>query len=53
MGSESHGISVDILDLVNRKVTIPSVSNSGIDSLNVASATAISLSVFRSQSGLF
>ena len=53
MGSESHGISDDILDLVNSKVTIPSVSNSEIDSLNVASATAISLSVFRSQSGLF
>ena len=49
MGSESHGISDEILDLVNRKITIPSVSNSGIDSLNVASATAISLAVFSSQ----
>jgi len=53
MGSESHGISDEILDLVNRKITIPSVSNSGIDSLNVATATAISLSVFSSQSSLF
>jgi RNA methyltransferase, TrmH family len=53
MGSESHGISDEILDMANRKITIPSVSNSGIDSLNVATATAISLSVFSSQSSLF
>jgi TrmH family RNA methyltransferase len=49
MGSESHGISDEILDLVNQKITIPSFSNSGIDSLNVATATAIVLSDFRSK----
>ncbi len=49
MGSESHGISVETLSLVNKKVTIPTFSDSGIDSLNVATATAIVLSVFRSK----
>ena len=49
MGSESHGISEEILDLANQKITIPSFSNSGIDSLNVATATAIVLSEFRSK----
>ena len=49
MGSESHGISDEILDLVNQKITIPSFSKSGIDSLNVATATAIVLSEFRSK----
>jgi len=49
MGSESHGISDEILDLADQKITIPSVSNSGIDSLNVATATAIVLSEFRSK----
>ena len=49
MGSESHGISDKILNIVNRKITIPSISNSGIDSLNVASATAISLAVCSSK----
>jgi len=49
MGSESHGISAEILDLVNEKITIPSFSKSGVDSLNVATATAIVLSEFRSK----
>ena len=49
MGSESHGISNDILNLVNKKITIPTFSKSGIDSLNVATATAIVLSEFRSK----
>jgi TrmH family RNA methyltransferase len=49
MGSESHGISDEILNLVNQKITIPSFSKSGIDSLNVATATAIVLSEFRSK----
>ncbi len=49
MGSESHGISKEVNSIVDNKITIPSVSNTGIDSLNVASATAISLSVFRTK----
>ena len=49
MGSESHGISIEVLKMVDFTVTIPSVSNTGIDSLNVASATAISLSLFCSK----
>jgi len=49
MGSESHGISDEILNLVNQKITIPTFSKSGIDSLNVATATAIVLSEFRSK----
>jgi len=49
MGSESHGISEEILDLTHRKITISAHSNSGIDSLNVATATAITLSQLRSK----
>ena len=49
MGSESHGISKEVRTIVDHIITIPSVSNTGIDSLNVASATAISLSLFRSK----
>jgi len=49
MGSESHGISNEVRRIVDHIITIPSVSNTGIDSLNVASATAISLSLFRSK----
>ena len=49
MGSESHGISKEVNSIVDNKITIPSVSNTEIDSLNVASATAISLSLFRSK----
>ena len=50
MGSESHGISEELLSIVDLKVTIPSFSNSGIDSLNVATATSIALSQYRSKS---
>ena len=49
MGSESHGISDEILNLVNKKITIPTFSKSSIDSLNVATATGIVLSEFRSK----
>ena len=49
MGSESHGISNEVRRIVDSTVTIPTVSNTGIDSLNVASATAISLSLFCSK----
>ena len=49
MGSESHGISKEVSSIVNNKITIPSYSNTEIDSLNVASAAAISLTLFRSK----
>lgn len=49
MGSESHGISDEMLNLIHHKITIPSFSNTGIDSLNVATATAIVLSEYRSK----
>jgi TrmH family RNA methyltransferase len=49
MGSESHGISNEILQLANHKITIPNFSSSSIDSLNVATATALVLSSFRSK----
>jgi len=49
MGSESHGISNEVLKMVDSTISIPSFSNKGIDSLNVASAAAISLSLFCSK----
>lgn len=49
MGSESHGLSNEVLNHVHEKIKIPLASSSKIDSLNVASAAAISLSVFRSK----
>jgi len=49
MGSESHGISEEILSIVNKKINIPTFSVSGVDSLNVATAAAIVLSEFRSK----
>ena len=47
LGSESHGLSNDVLNHVYKKIKIPSSASCSIDSLNVASAAAISLSVFR------
>jgi len=41
MGNESHGISPELLSLVNQKITIPSFGQA--ESLNVAIATAIIL----------
>ena len=49
MGSESHGISDELLKIAHQKVTIPSFSSSEIDSLNVATATAIILSELKSK----
>ncbi len=47
MGSEAHGISSEIEAFVTQKITIPkSNRDSNIESLNVASATAILLSQF-------
>ena len=39
MGSESHGVNKELLDLADRKIAIPGVGNA--ESLNVAVATAI------------
>ncbi len=48
MGNESHGLSNEIEALVTKKITIPKFTKSrDIDSLNVATATAIILNEFR------
>ena len=48
MGNESHGLSDEIEALVTKKITILKFSTSkDIDSLNVATATAIILNEFR------
>ena len=39
MGSESHGVSKDLLKITHHKITIPRVGEA--ESLNVAMATAI------------
>lgn len=41
IGSESHGISKEILPFIHHKVTIPSNEASGAESLNAAIATSI------------
>lgn len=43
MGSESHGISTELLELAHQKVTIPKSENSQAESLNVANACGIIL----------
>ena len=48
MGSGLMGYQ-EVRGVINRTITIPSSSNTGIDSLNVASAAAISMSLFRSK----
>ena len=48
MGNEANGISSELLDLIEHKVTIPNFGNAiSAESLNVATATAILLSEFR------
>lgn len=47
MGNEANGISKEILNCVQHKITIPKLgANQNIDSLNVGTATAILLSEF-------
>lgn len=43
IGSESHGISADLLEVINSKVLIPRAKNSKTESLNAAVATGILL----------
>ena len=47
MGNEGAGISAPVRALVSSKLLIPSFEGSGAESLNVAAATAITLSEFR------
>ena len=43
LGNESNGISKDIERFITKKISVYKVGRSSIDSLNVASATAILL----------
>lgn len=43
MGSESHGLSQDLLELTHQKISIPKSENSQAESLNVANACGIIL----------
>ncbi len=49
MGNEGNGISSTVARMIDRKLTIPSfmAEDGGAESLNVATATAITLSEFR------
>nr|WP_316927691.1 RNA methyltransferase [Maribacter sp. HTCC2170] len=47
MGNEGNGISSDIENLVNSKISIPQFGDKATESLNVASATSIFLSEIR------
>ena len=50
IGSESHGISEELIPFITNKITVPSfpvVENKKADSLNAAMATAIVCSEFR------
>tara|TARA_R110001583_G_scaffold44872_11_gene142064 strand:- start:163 stop:891 length:729 start_codon:yes stop_codon:yes gene_type:complete len=47
MGNEANGISKEIGDLVNHKITIPQFGGQKTESLNVATATAIFLNEIR------
>lgn len=43
MGSESNGVSAELLELAHQKITIPKSENSQAESLNVANACGIIL----------
>ena len=47
MGNESAGIRPEVAAGVDRRLLIPSFGRSGAESLNVAAATAVTLSEFR------
>ena len=44
MGSESHGLSAELIELAHQKITIPKLKKSQAESLNVANACGIILS---------
>ncbi len=50
MGNESVGISPQVRGLLTRRLLIPSFGSAGAESLNVAVATAVTLSEFRRRS---
>jgi TrmH family RNA methyltransferase len=47
MGSESHGLSAELINTSTHKITIPSAPGSKAESLNVGVSTAIIVSEFR------
>ena len=49
-GNESNGISKSVSKFLSHKITIPRVSNSNVDSLNITSATAIIMNEISNQS---
>lgn len=48
IGNESYGLSKDVLNQVDRVISIPAFGNAGAESLNAAVATGIICSHFRS-----
>ena len=52
MGSESFGISSDVGNLTDKRISIPTFNKKGAESLNVAIATAIVCSEFRRSFGV-
>ncbi len=49
IGSESHGVSPDLLALINKRLLIPSFSSGAAESLNAAVAAGIVCSEFRTR----
>ena len=49
-GNESNGISKSVSNFLSYKITIPKVSKSEVDSLNITSATAIIMNEISNQS---
>jgi TrmH family RNA methyltransferase len=47
IGSESHGVSPELLALINNKLHIPSFSSGAVESLNAAVAAGVVCSEFR------
>ena len=47
MGNEASGIRPEVAAEVDARLLIPSFGRSGAESLNVAAATAVTLSEFR------
>ena len=47
IGSESHGVSPDLLALINKRLLIPSFSSGAAESLNAAVAAGVVCSEFR------
>ena len=45
MGSESHGLRTELVELAHQKITIPKSENSQAESLNVANACGIILAI--------